>query len=787
MRLLSGTIFREVFLNSLLGCVLFTLVLFLEFAKSLFEFLVRSSGSPQQVAYLFALVVPQALPFAIPLGVLVGTLIALSRMSADGEITAMRAAGIPGRRVLPPIAVFGVLAMLVTATASLWLTPWSIRERYRVLNQLIASELTADVQPRVFAEQFPNQILYVADVKEVAPGSTTRWRKIFLADITPPETRPKGPSEQGDSPMLTLATDALAVPDVPNNRIQLLLHNANNYVAGKEAKDYVVKTLISDQRALQASRPAERQVSRPAVEMDTRPLYRFAYRPNDGDPRQILDGRIELHQRFALPLACLLLALSGIPLGITSRRASKSAAVVMTVAIAFGYYLGLIGLISLAGQSKLPPGIAVWLPNSACAIFGLVMLVRLESPGDHDVIGALTAFFRSLRSRPQRVLGRLGPKPPRVPFPLLVHVIDTYVLSSFLFYFTLWLLSFVILYHMFEFFRLLSDIIKNDVPISHVLQYHLFLTPRLVYYFAPVAVLIAVLVVFGVLAKNNEITAFKASGISAYRLAAPVLIAGLLLSGSLFAFDHYWVPEFDRRQDQIYNNEIKGRPAQTLQENRKWIYGQQDAKQDRIYYYNYFDAAEKTMGDVNVYEIDPDRFQLKRQISAQRARWKPGPDKWVFENGWSSDIDGSYVRKFDFFPEGTRTFPELNERPDYFLKDVKQSPQMNFLELESYIAELKKSGFDTTALQVKLHQKFSKPLFALILALVSIPFAFLAGNRGAMTGVGISLAILLLYWSADQLSEQVGNLGQLSAAVAAWSPDVVFSLVGLYFLARMRT
>jgi Lipopolysaccharide export system permease LptF/LptG len=146
--------------------------------------------------------------------------------------------------------------------------------------------------------------------------------------------------------------------------------------------------------------------------------------------------------------------------------------------------LGLIGLISLAGQSKLPPGVAVWLPNAAFAIFGLVMLVWLESPGDRDVIGALIGFFRSLRNRPQRVLGRLGPKPLPVRFSLLVHVVDTYVLSSFLFYLTLWLLSFVLLYHMFEFFRLLSDIIKNSVPISHVLQYHLFLTPRLVYYFA---------------------------------------------------------------------------------------------------------------------------------------------------------------------------------------------------------------------------------------------------------------------------------------------------------------
>jgi lipopolysaccharide export LptBFGC system permease protein LptF len=71
--------------------------------------------------------------------------------------------------------------------------------------------------------------------------------------------------------------------------------------------------------------------------------------------------------------------------------------------------------------------------------------------------------------------------------------------------------------------------------------------------------------------------------------------------------------------------------------------------------------------------------------------------------------------------------------------------------------------------------------------MVSIPFAFLAGNRGAMAGVGLSLAIYIAYWSIGQVFEQVGDLSQLPARVAAWAPDVIFSLAGLYFLARMRT
>ena len=112
---------------------------------------------------------------------------------------------------------------------------------------------------------------------------------------------------------------------------------------------------------------------------------------------------------------------------------------------------------------------------------------------------------------------------------------------------------------------------------------------------------------------------------------------------------------------------------------------------------------------------------------------------------------------------------------------------MNFLELQSYIGELQQSGFDTIPLQVQLYKKFSVPLFAFILALVSAPFAFLAGNRGGMAGIGMSFVIFITYVSIDQFFEQLGNLSELPPQLAAWSPDVVFSLVGLYFLARMRT
>ena len=787
MRLLSRTILRELVVTALLGAVLFTFLIFLLRARPLFEFLVRSTGPHSTVLYLFLLVLPQSLPFTIPLGVLIATLITLSRMSTDGEIIAMRAAGVPSQRVVPPILFFGCVALCIAAASSLWLTPWAIRERYRVENQLIEGGLTSDVQPRVFEEQFPNTILYVTDV---TTGLTGRWKRIFLADITPPDARPAGAAERGEGPKITLASEAVVVADPALSRLQLSLRNGSTYEAGQEITDYHITAFPEGDQALDARKPAEVGAAQPTVEMDTLPLYRQAYHAAGLSPTEKLDARIELHQRLALPLACVLMALVGIPLGITRRRAGKSSAVVMTALLAFLYYMGRISFVSMARQGTLSPEAAMWLPNLFFAVGGIFMAVRLERPGDADLLGAVSArlvwlryFLRKRRGLGARGLERLEPRMWLGRFSLLPRITDTYVITSFLFYFAILLATFVLMVQVFTFFELLSDIIKNHIPMDHVLTYHLFLTPRLIYELTPFGVLAAVLVAFAILTKHNEVTAMKACGVSVYRLAAPILIAGVVLSGALFAFDHYWVPDADKRQDAL-RAEIKGRPAQTfLQPERRWISG----LHDRMYYYKYFDQAQRIMLGVNVYEIDPVSFRLKRHIAAERARWEPSLRAWVFENGWSRDMKGNNVIRFDDFSGVTRTFPELEEQPDYFVKEAKQSQQMNFRELGAYIAELQQSGFDTIQLQVQLQKKFSVPLFALIMAMVSIPFAFLAGNRGAMAGVGISLGIAIVYWSVGQVFEQFGNLSQLPVQIAAWSPDAIFSLAGLYFLARMRT
>ena len=133
------------------------------------------------------------------------------------------------------------------------------------------------------------------------------------------------------------------------------------------------------------------------------------------------------------------------------------------------------------------------------------------------------------------------------------------------------------------------------------------------------------------------------------------------------------------------------------------------------------------------------------------------------------------------------TFPEISEKPDDFIKSVKQDTQMNYEELRHYIVDLQESGFDTIKLKVQYYKKFAVPLFALIMALISVPFGFLVGNRGAMAGIGVSLAVAMAYLAIGKLFEQMGNVNYLPPMIAAWAPDAVFSLAGFYLMLRMRS
>ena len=792
MRILTRYILGEVVSHALIGAAVFTFVLFTRDLGRILELVVRNSAPLPSVAEIFFYTVPVALTYTIPMGVLVGILIGLSRLAADSEVTAMRASGLGVWTFLRVISIFVIVAWLLALGNSVYLAPRSLAALGQLQGRLKSSQASFEVQPRVFYEGFPKIILYVQDVKTMSGGAL--WKGVFLADLTDPA-----------APRISLARQGLLVSQGPDTLDLHLTDGSTHETDPKNADQYQISTFQTTDIPIRIPATQNSQEHEPTTlgEIKFADLLRSA---QTGDPVTRRWHLIEYHRRLALPTACIVLALVGIPLGLSSKKGGKSSGFVLTILLVFLYYsLSLIG-VSFAKQGRLSPAAGVWLADLTFLAGGVFLLWQSERRPIE--LASFRAWFKTSRFKTSTFRsGRTGTAAdaPSMLSPTALQrngesshprslpmrrrwfnlrfptILDDYVLRDFALYLTMIVAAFLMLLLVFTLFELLSDILRNQVSPLTVGEYLLNVVPYFLYNTTPLSMLLAVLVTFGLLQKSNEITAIKATGISLYRIIVPVLIASILVAGVLFLSDQLYLPYTNKRQDAL-RNRIKGKPAQTyLRPERQWMFGQHSD----IYYYQFFDPDRNVFGGVSVFQFDPHTFQITHRITADRAHWSDSMGKWVYEQGWERSLSGAAIenyRKFD-----VATYPELAEAPAYFKKEIKQSSEMSYEELRRYIHDLEQSGFDVVRLRVQLQKKIAYPLITLVMAILAIPFALSAGKRSAVAGVATAIGIGVVYWTISGLFEAMGNLSQLPPAVAAWSPDLVFGFIGGYLILRMPT
>ena len=785
MRLLTRYILREVSSHAVLGGVLFTFVLFMRDLSKILELVVRDSAGVSDVIRIILYTLPNAFTVTIPMAILVGILLGLSRLAADSEITAMRASGMGALEFVRVVSIVSTVGLMLGLVNSIVLAPRAAASLLALQDSLKSSQASFEVQPRVFYEDFRNYMLYVQDVRPAA--GTALWQHVFLADLSQP-----------GSPQITTAQDAVVVSEPVEKTtaggddsagsgpgIHLhMIHGTQHQLSPTDPNQYDVSTFHTTDIPIQTSVQDDTHVSR----MDT-PLHALslgeAYRlsrvpakgPNDQTARPY---QIELNTRFSYPFACLVLMLVGVPLGLTSKRGGRSSSFVMTIFLVVAYYLISSVGVGFAKSGKLSPFLGVWSANILFTAAGILLLHQMSRGGIGDsIFGWLgQALGRVLNLALQRIKGKsdhddegVTPAPAetlariraklRTRFPLLL---DDYVMREFLTNFGLVLAAFTALFLFFTFFELTGDIIRNRTPLVTVGEYLLNLIPYIVYAVTPLCSLVAVLITFGALNRSSELTAMKATGISLYRVVTPVLVVAALLAV------------------------IKNKPAQTfLRPDRRWISGQTGATGTpaRIFYYQFFDPDKDEFANITVFELDPNTFELKRRIFASEARWNPAANQWIFDNGWQRAFEGEAISNYE--PFSVSTFPEIREQPAYFKKEDLQSEEMSYGELSHYIVDLRQSGFDTMRLRVQLMRKIAAPLVTLVMAILAVPFALTMGKRGSLTGIGTAIGVAISYWVVEGIFAAMGNVNTLPPLLAAWSPDLLFGMAGAYLLLRTPT
>lgn len=778
MRILTRYILGEILSHTLIGCAVFTFILFMRDLPHILEMVVRNTSTFNNIAEIFLFSLPNTFRVTIPMAVLVGILLGLGRLASDSEIIAMRASGLGIGyfvRVAAIIAVGGTLLGLVN---SLYVAPRANQAILEMQQELETSQASYEIQPRVFYEDFKNFVLYVQDVRSGAGASN--WRRVFMADVSDP-----------GNPQITTAASATVVNDSAQELLMRLREGTRHETIANQPQQYNISTFANVDLPLSLNAQSDVHLGRLDIAIYALPMDALLAKTHGADARKF---QIELMTRFSYPAACLVLMLVGVPLGVISRRGGKSSGLVYTLLLVVLYYVLSYTGFSLSRQGRLSPFAGVWAANLIFAAVGFFLLWQMASGG--RVLSALVSL--SVRSPREHkapsnggviagLLEKISPRgTKRASRGVFPRILDEYIVREFLGLFFLVLTSFVLLMLVFTFFELVGDILRNHIGLGTVGAYLVNLTPSMIYQISPLAVLISVLVTFGVLNRNSEIVAMKATGISLYRLVIPVVFITALLSISLFLFDQFYLPQANRRQEALRST-IKGRPPQTfLHPEQKWMFGQSHpGESGRIYYYQFFDSDKNEFANLSIFEFDPATFSLTRRIFASRVFWDDSKDAWIFQNGWERDMQEANLTHFETF-ESTK-FPEMHEEPSYFKKESLQSQEMNFGQLQDYIRDLRQSGFDTMRLQVALWHKLAYPLVAIVMSIIAIPFAISMGRRGSLTGVAVAIAVALTYWVLDGLFGAMGTVNYLPAGVAAWFPDLLFGLAGGYLLLRTPT
>jgi LPS export ABC transporter permease LptG/LPS export ABC transporter permease LptF len=780
VRILTRYILGEILSHATIGCVIFTFILFMKELPHVLEMVIHNSSTFLSVVQIILFMLPNMFMLTIPMAVLVGVLLGYSRLAADSEIIAMRATGMGIGYFVRVASIVAVGGTLIGLANSLYLAPRA-NQAILSMNKELAQQASYEIEPRVFDEDFHNFVLYVQNVR--SGTGAAHWDQVFMADTSDPV-----------NPQITTAAAATVSNDSSQQLLVRLRSGSRHETVTLQPQQYNISTFDFTDMPLLSSQQNDLHLGRLDTDIYALPMSELALLARSPGGKRF---QIEMHKRFAYPAACLVLMLVGVPLGVTSRRGGKSFAWIFTILLVFVYYLLSSTGIALGKSNWIPAFFAVWSANLLFAAGGLFLLWQMASGG--RVLNAITAFsqrWQKLESdvaakpavNPMRaLLNRVPARPQRRKarnvFP---RILDVYVVHEFLAVFLLVLSGFVMLMLVFTFFELIGDILRNHIALPLIGAYLLNLTPDMLYQITPLAVLIAVLVTFGVLNRNSEIIAMKACGVSLYRLVIPIVTIAAILSAGLFLFDQFYLPQANRRQEALHNI-IKGRPPQTvLHPEQNWIFGSpRSGEPGRIFYYQFLDSKSSEFANLSVFEFDPSTFALSRRIFAARATWDSAAGAWSFQNGWQREISGANVT--DYRPFQQASFTEIHEDPGYFTKEKRQAQEMNFGQLDRYINDLRQSGFDTMRLRVDLWHKLAYPLMAVIMAVLAIPFALMMGRRSSLTGIAVAIAVTLFYIVINELFEGLGDVNYLPAAMAAWSADILFGLVGSYLLLKTPT
>ena len=362
-----------------------------------------------------------------------------------------------------------------------------------------------------------------------------------------------------------------------------------------------------------------------------------------------------------------------------------------------------------------------------------------------------------------------------------MKLIDKYIFGQFVVPLIYCLITFSMLFVIADLFDHLSDFIEARTPLLEVIKYYVFLMPALLVYIAPISLLLGLLYSLWQLSKHNELTALRASGISFYRITAPIVIVGVAFSLVISVMQETVAPRATYLALQFVNQQKKG-GAVSMRYESDLPYKNED--QRRIWMIRKFDLASHDMQGVKVVQQRADGSDMEL-IRAEEAKYFDG--KW-----WLFNVN---VQKYDFYNnpigapanEPLRQMAEWDETPEDFMHEVTSMEFLSARDLWRFLSARKNLSEKRRAqIQVDMYARLAMPWTCFVVTVFGIPFGVRTARKGALVGVISALLTFFFFYLLMTIGQWLGKNQLVDPAVSAWMPNIFFLLAGFFMMLRTR-
>ena len=418
MRIIDRYIWKELVTPFFLGLLIFTFLLLIDRIFDLTDLIINKGVPVHLVLMMLVYISPAILVLTIPIGFLLAILVAFGRLSSDMEVVALKACGVSPLRLLWPVIAFGLGVTAMTAYLMIDAVPKSNYAFKSLVFEIIRTQASVGLKERVFNDTFGNFVIYVDEISADQVG----LRNVFVSD----ERKP-------DQQRFITAREGKLLSDEVNRRVTLRLLDGSIHETSPSAlqKYREVRFRLYD-ITLVLENPLTKQGGTPKGdrEMSLTELHVAAENATNlnGNPNPYL---VEIQKKFAIPAACIVFSLLGVPLGIRAHRGGRMGSFVALLPIVLFYYFGLTVGENIGDYGRIPPWLAMWAPNiivGSVALYLLratlkerpIPLVALIQRGFWAGVAAVQALRRAAYASPKRRrtagLRRPGPRR-RAPQP----------------------------------------------------------------------------------------------------------------------------------------------------------------------------------------------------------------------------------------------------------------------------------------------------------------------------------------------------------------------------------